>query len=537
MQETDQAEHSMISTSLEVEQIDLNLFRSVKLFVPVRARGVFGGQVISQAIVSATNCVDPAFGLHCYFLLSASPAVPIIYYVERLRDGRSYSTRSVKAVQNGKIIFHLLCSFHVPEPWQPLHQWPMPSGVPNLEDCELEEDLFRRVAARDGLNEKMKEIYLNYATERATGPTAVRRAARTESDEHGSLTSMWWMQARTGKSEAYEAPYQKCILAYMSDLNFITVAAETLKLVRYSKGPDALAMSSTLDHSIWYYDDEFRCEDGLLYVVVCPRAGDGRGAVHGRFSSSRPTSPPSLPPPGLLKNPSAALAVGCLSLSPTCLPPRAIYSACLATGVQWFDWIALLGGSEFDFFVDPGCISVRFGNGSQLVTVWSEELPSDAVSPILPPNLNSQSKTIAQRLLESESADDDEIFAMIADEVSAPTWTTPVIDHFPPPTRSESPLSAVSSDSRSSSRSSNSSSCFSYASTARTDSSPSSSGRSSSGKLSRRDKARQARVFVDTSKTEVTPYDGGKTTVLTGGVMLGAAPSKAKSPVSSWRRV
>ncbi|KAH0838512.1 hypothetical protein J3R83DRAFT_6829 [Lanmaoa asiatica] len=227
----------------------------------------------------------------------------------------------------------------------------------------------------------------------------------------------------------------------------------------------------------------------------------------------------------------------CLTLSPTCLPPRAIYAACLATGVQWFDWIAALGGCEFDFFVDPGCISIRFGKGSKLVTLWSEELPAEAVSPILPPNAKTQSKTIAQQLLESESADDDEIFAMIADEVGAPTWATPVIDHFPPPVRSESPLSAVSSDSRSSSRSSNSSSCFSYASTARTDSCPSASNRSSSNRISRREKARQARVFVDTSRTEVTPYDGGKTTVLTGGVMLGAAPSKAKSAVSSWRRV
>jgi len=227
----------------------------------------------------------------------------------------------------------------------------------------------------------------------------------------------------------------------------------------------------------------------------------------------------------------------CLSLSPTCLPPRAVYCACLATGVQWFDWIAALGGREFELFVDPGCISVRFDKGSRLITIWSEEI-ADPASPILPPNTYSQSKTIAQQLLESESSDDDEIFAMIADEVSAPTWATPVIDHFPPPARSESPLSAISSDSRSSSRSSNSGSCFSYASTARTDTYSSTSNRQSScSKISRREKARQARVFVDTSKTDVTPYDGGKTTVLTGGVMLGAAPSKAKSPVSSWRRV
>lgn len=70
----------------------------------------------------------------------------------------------------------------------------------------------------------------------------------------------------------------------------------------------------------------------------------------------------------------------CLTFSPECLPPRVIYSACLSAGVQWFDWIALLGGEEFDFFVDPGCVSVRFGRkGSpdcKLITVWADELPS-----------------------------------------------------------------------------------------------------------------------------------------------------------------
>lgn len=73
----------------------------------------------------------------------------------------------------------------------------------------------------------------------------------------------------------------------------------------------------------------------------------------------------------------------CLTLSPECLPPRVIYSACVASGVQWFDWIALLGGREFDFFVDPGCVSVRYGmKGSpdcKLITIWADEVPSPTV--------------------------------------------------------------------------------------------------------------------------------------------------------------
>ncbi|EGO02093.1 hypothetical protein SERLA73DRAFT_159149 [Serpula lacrymans var. lacrymans S7.3] len=258
----------------------------------------------------------------------------------------------------------------------------------------------------------------------------------------------------------------------------------------------------------------------------------------------------------------------CLTLSPNCLPPRAVYTACLAAGVQWFDWIVTLGGTEFDFFVDPGCISLRFGKGAKLVTVWSEELAAKlgtAQSTVVGAGMQTQSKgqagvyakahakTLAQQLLEDD--EDEELFAMIADEVNAPSWMTPILDQFPAPVRSESPLSMDSTHSRCSSRSSNSSSGFSFASSFKTlgscstSSSLSMASSAKSGvssdksgvKLSRREKARLARVYVDTTKNAVTPYDGGKTTVLTGGVMLGAAPSAkvnkaATQPSQNWRR-
>jgi hypothetical protein len=238
----------------------------------------------------------------------------------------------------------------------------------------------------------------------------------------------------------------------------------------------------------------------------------------------------------------------CLTLSPNGLPPRAIYAACLAAGVQWFDWISVLGGREFDFFVDPGCISMRFGekgSGAQLVTVWSNGVattlpkPSDEerIQEHLRAQLDSRAKkTLAQQLLEDDEEDDDQLFALIADEVAAPAWMTPILDQFPVP-RSVSPLSV----SRSSSRSSNSSSGFSFSSaesldsfgsytSASTLSSPATKAENALPKQSRRERARQARVFIDTSKTDVTPYDGGKTTVLTGGVMLGAKAVPAAAP-------
>lgn len=227
----------------------------------------------------------------------------------------------------------------------------------------------------------------------------------------------------------------------------------------------------------------------------------------------------------------------CLTLSPECLPPRVIYAACIATGVQWFDWIGHLGGFEFDFLVDPGCVSIRVANNGspssgRLITVWSDEAPSPLHpsynESALKRQANVRSKTFAQQLMEYDQEEDNRLFSMLADEMSQPTWMTPVVDRFPASVRSTSPLSTISNSSthsRSSSRSSNSSGSFS---------SNSLSPISSEKKLSRRERARQTRVFVDTSKVDVTPYDGGKTTVLTGGVMLGG-PKRASPSANTWR--
>jgi hypothetical protein len=239
----------------------------------------------------------------------------------------------------------------------------------------------------------------------------------------------------------------------------------------------------------------------------------------------------------------------CMTLSPTCLPPRPVWSACAAANVQWFDWIAVLGNSEFDLFVDPGCVAVRCQN--KIVAVWSDEsAPSPAVPKITTPvfsepmiqaslgaqfnpTVGASRKTFAQKVLEEDKEEEEKIFTMLADEISAPTWVTPILTQFSVDARSTSPLSSISEQSRCSSRSSNSSSSgFSFASdtgSSRTSVTSAKSTSSSDLKLSRRERARQARVFVDTTKTEVTPYDGGKTTVLTGGVMLGGGPKAASA--------
>jgi hypothetical protein len=233
-----------------------------------------------------------------------------------------------------------------------------------------------------------------------------------------------------------------------------------------------------------------------------------------------------------------------MTLSPMCLPPRPIWSACAAANVQWFDWISLLGNKEFDLFVDPGCIAVRCQN--KVYSVWTAEPISSAagVSNFVP---LSSTRTFAQQLIGNDSEEDQLLFQVLADEInSGPVRAAPISVQIAIPTRSTSPLSEHSRcSSRSSNSNSSGASAFSFASdTSSSHTSLSASTSSSKGdsKQSRREKLRQNRVFVDTSRNEVTPYDGGKTTVLTGGVMLGggpkaAKPKKALSSDNTWRSI
>ncbi|KAL1951750.1 hypothetical protein VTO73DRAFT_899 [Trametes versicolor] len=276
--------HEQISSALEVEQLDVNLYRSKTLYLPPRARGVFGGQVISQALVSANNCVDPAFSLHslhCYFLLSASAAVPILYNVDRVRDGRSYVTRAVRAVQRGRTIFIMLCSFQRPEPRQCNFQLPMPPNVPPPDACEGIEANYERLF-KETSDPKVKDFCLTALEERRRSPIEVKLAGVRESED-GMPTFLYWHKARNTPVR-YDPAFQKCILSYISDSQFISAARRTLAYVNQGgKGPTTVVMQTSLDHAISFYSDDFDCGDWLLYVIVSEAAASGRGSVHGRM--------------------------------------------------------------------------------------------------------------------------------------------------------------------------------------------------------------------------------------------------------------
>jgi len=279
----EQSEPLDISSALDVEQLDTNLFRSRSLYLPYRARGVFGGQVISQGLIAATGSVKQDFALHslhCYFLLAVSPAAPVLYYVDRLREGRSYATRLVRAVQGGKDVFTMMCSFQLPEPWQPSRSWSMPQVVPP-ESCPDEVNLIRRMAEEQHeRTEEAKAWLRGYAQAREESPVAVKHAGERVGPD-GRRTFLYWMKAKT--DQKYSASLQKCIMAYISDLHFMAPAITSAGLKRSldAKGSQALSMGSSLDHSLLFYQHDFDCTDWFLYVMTSQVSGHGRGCVTG----------------------------------------------------------------------------------------------------------------------------------------------------------------------------------------------------------------------------------------------------------------
>ncbi|KAF9947711.1 hypothetical protein BGZ70_002544 [Mortierella alpina] len=147
-----------IEQMLDLEEIDKDLYRSKKLWVPMGARGVFGGNVVGQALVAATNTVSTDFSvhsLHSYFLLPGDPTIPILYHVERVRDGRSYSTRTVTATQRGQNVFVCTASFQVPRPGAPSHQYPMPD-VPHHSALSSQEYLIQKLIENPKIPEHLK---------------------------------------------------------------------------------------------------------------------------------------------------------------------------------------------------------------------------------------------------------------------------------------------------------------------------------------------------------------------------------------------
>jgi len=246
---------------LDIETLEVNLFRGVS--PQVGWQRVFGGQVIGQALVAAYRTVNGriAHSLHAYFLRPGDPSVPIIYNVDRIRDGGSFSTRRVVAIQHGQAIFSMAASFHKPEEGL-AHQMKMPD-VPPPESLpsegELKELLFDRLPP---------QVKAYWERER---PIEIRPVdlSRYLSPENRAPSQQVWIRA-TGKLGDDLALHQ-CVLAYASDFTLLDTA-----LIAHGRFVfDPRLMMASLDHAIWFHRP-FRADDWLLYVQDSPTSGGGR---------------------------------------------------------------------------------------------------------------------------------------------------------------------------------------------------------------------------------------------------------------------
>ncbi len=243
---------------LELERIDRDLFRAATGGAWPTGR-LFGGQVAAQALRVAANTVEAdhfVHSLHGYFLRPGSPKAPVLLHVDRIRDGRSFTTRNVVAVQDGEAIFSLSTSFHKDEPGRE-YQVPIPAGVPGPDE---EVEWFESPLARFGVG----------------GPFDVREMAPTPRDERGAIetTRRLWLKIRGPLDD--DPALHACLLTFVSDMGAVYAAAIPLG------GALGRIMGASLDHSVWFHRP-VRLDDWVLYDLRPVSNAGSRGLVQGTF--------------------------------------------------------------------------------------------------------------------------------------------------------------------------------------------------------------------------------------------------------------
>jgi acyl-CoA thioesterase-2 len=268
--ETPSAMETLLAT-LDLETLEHNLFRGTS--PDIGWQRVFGGQVIAQALMAAQRTVDAdrfVHSLHAYFMRPGDPSVPIVYQVERIRDGSSFATRRVVAIQHGKAIFSLSASFQVEEDGFD-HQITMPAVTPP-------EQLMGE--------KEFKEIFLPKA------PASVRRYWDQErpieirptslvhyltKDKLEPRQDIW---VRTVGNVPQDRHYQAAVLAYLSDMTLLDASLYPHGISLF----DPTLQAASLDHAMWFHRPA-QFDDWLLYSQDSPSASGARGMTRGSIYS------------------------------------------------------------------------------------------------------------------------------------------------------------------------------------------------------------------------------------------------------------
>jgi acyl-CoA thioesterase II len=252
---------------LELETLEVNLFRGLS---PHEDRQrVFGGQVAAQALVAAGRTVAadrPVHSLHAYFLRPGDPNIPIIYEVDRIRDGKSFTTRRVVAIQHGRAIFNLAASFQIVEEG-PDHQMPMPT-VPRPDELPTWQE---RVAP---YLERLDADLGNWLVrERPIDSRPVDDPRWLDPTPREPEQDVWIR----ANGELPHAPLiHECVVAYASDLTLL----DTAMFPHAISYREQQYMIASLDHAMWFHRP-FRADEWLLYHQTSPTASRARGLAQG----------------------------------------------------------------------------------------------------------------------------------------------------------------------------------------------------------------------------------------------------------------
>ena len=258
-------------TLLDLEQLEDNLYRGNS---PKEGwQRVYGGQVLGQALVAAVRTISeprPVHSLHAYFLLAGDPKIPIIYEVERTRDGGSFSTRRIKAIQHGRTMFAMSASFHKEEQGYE-HQAEMPK-VPPPEDLPSAATLMAKLL--DRLPENMRSYW------QRERPFDMRPVdiSRYLTREKTTPVQHVWIKANGRLPD--DLSLHQCMLAYASDFTLLDTA-----LIAHGKLLfDQDIQLASLDHALWFHRP-FRADEWLLYTQDSPNANGARGLCRGSIFS------------------------------------------------------------------------------------------------------------------------------------------------------------------------------------------------------------------------------------------------------------
>ena len=254
---------------LALERIDRDLFRGMSQDLGWGA--IFGGQVLGQALSAATQTVAadrPVHSAHGYFIRAGEVERPIVYQGDRLRDGRSFSTRRVVALQDGEAIFSLAASFQVEEQGFE-HQDAMPD-VPSPESLPSERDIALSFA--DRLPETVRA---RFTAQRPIEIRPVEQRSLLAPTPLPAARRLWY---RVVDRLPDDPALHRYLLAYASDFSFLGTALDPHGANWLTPGMQV----ASLDHAIWFHRS-FRVDEWLLYDVESPNASGARGLVRGRF--------------------------------------------------------------------------------------------------------------------------------------------------------------------------------------------------------------------------------------------------------------